>query len=121
MNLEEIAQWISAKKYSTDFRPIKLVQKILHGKSLKTFSQSLALEDNRHNQNLQTNDLDSDAFGFLAYRAVSRQQPMLFFGTTRQSCEIIAMFIAKNILTFYPGNIYKILKFFLNHRNKTQI
>ncbi|XP_059490996.1 DNA polymerase theta [Neocloeon triangulifer] len=98
-NLVELAEWLGAQKYETDFRPVSLEQRILVGESV--FSHNFEkIEDYKPLINVKD---DCENVVDLTVRKVLDGMSVLIFCMTKAHCENLAVKIAKESIRVGRG------------------
>ncbi|CAB3380716.1 Hypothetical predicted protein [Cloeon dipterum] len=98
-NLDEVASWLSAVKYRTDFRPVLLQQRILMNGSILD-SKFEKVEE--YKRVIDAKD-DPENVIDLTVKSVLDGQSVLIFCMTKAHCEALSVKIAKEIIKVGRG------------------
>jgi DNA polymerase theta len=90
-NLNVLSEWLSAKLYQTDFRPISLLECLKYEKKLIDKDQRVVAEINIDKRI----ENDTDLLVHLVLETIVNKRGVLVFCPTKSRCEVLAENIAR--------------------------
>lgn len=114
-NVSELASWLNAKLYTTDYRPIPLLERIKAGNSL--YSTTGELQETIPTLELVVKE-DPDGIAYLCKEGLIKGQQIIIFCPTKQQCVETAQMLSKLLSVVTHENDYLKREEIYQHREK---